>query len=316
MNYDFTGLTKNISNDNLCFNYLEHKATYVEGLEKFILKGVENIEIYYNPNASEISIKANFPYFMQGHNFSFSSQNMKEAIQYTSELLNLNLFDSLVKTLEFGSIIELDFPIDEFLFNHISLKGKAIQPHLTQNKLTGKYFKDGLMVHKLYNAGANMKSKLSSTIREDLSNNYGYDKAKNYLKIENHYKKPEVYFKKRNLYLNEVLNSSFMNECKEDLITTYKSIMKTGIIKLPEDKKNINAGTIPLLILKELEALFHFNSEELIYLKLKSIPEEILNKNDKKARKAIISSNLDKINNKSVLSNYDITSKLENTKIY
>jgi hypothetical protein len=91
--------------------------------------------------------------------------------------------------------------------------------------------------------------------------------------------------------------------------------MKTGIIKLPEDKKNINAGTIPLLILKELEALFHFNSEELIYLKLKSIPEEILNKNDKKARKAILSSNFDKININANFSNYDITSKLESTKI-
>jgi hypothetical protein len=91
--------------------------------------------------------------------------------------------------------------------------------------------------------------------------------------------------------------------------------MKTGIIKLPEDKKDLNAGTIPLIILKELEALFPFNSEELIFMKLKSIPEEILNKNDKKARKAILSSNFDKINNNANLSNYDITSKLESTKI-
>jgi hypothetical protein len=315
MNYDFTSLIKNVSKDNLCFNYLDHEASYSQGKEKYILKGVENIEVYYNPSSSEISLNANFPYFIQGHNFAFSSEKMKEAIQYTSELLNINLFSSLVKSFEFGSIIELDIPIDEFLFNHISLKGKAIQPYLTQNKLTGKYFKDGLLVHKLYNAGANIKNKLSSTIREDLSNNHGYDKTKNYLKIENHYKKPEVYFKKRNLYLNEVLNSHFMNECKEDLINTYKSIMKTGIIKLPEDKKDLNAGTIPLIILKELEPLFHFNAEELIFMKLKSIPEEILNKNDKKARKAILSSNFDKINNNANLSNYDITSKLESTKI-
>jgi hypothetical protein len=315
MNYDFTSLIKNVSKDNLCLNYLDHEASYSQGKEKFILKGVKNIEIYYNPSSSEISLNANFPYFIQGHNFAFSSKKMKEAIQYTSELLNINLFSSLVKSFEFGSIIELNFPIDEFLFNHISLKGKAIQPYLTQNKLTGKYFKDGIMVHKLYNAGANIKNKLSSTIREDLSNNYGYDKAKNYLKIENHYMKPDVHFKKRNLYLNEVLSNSFMNECKEDLITTYKSIMKTGIIKLPEDKKDLNAGTIPLIILKELETLFHFNAEELIFMKLKSIPEEILNKNDKKARKAILSSNFDKINNNDNFSNYDITSKLESTKI-
>jgi hypothetical protein len=91
--------------------------------------------------------------------------------------------------------------------------------------------------------------------------------------------------------------------------------MKTGIIKLPEDKKDINAGTIPLIVLKELESIFHFNTEELLSNKLKSIPSEMLNKNDKKARQAILKANMKKLVNCGV-SEYDISNKLEEQKIY
>lgn len=110
--------------------------------------------------------------------------------------------------------------------------------------------------------------------------------------------------------MNEVLKDDFMQLCKNDLINSYKSIMKTGIVKLPDSKGDLNAGTIPLIVLKELEALYHFNSEELIMQKLKSIPEDKLSKEDKKARHKILKSNLNKIDS-SQISKYDISERLE-----
>lgn len=313
MNFDYTELIKSTYNDNVCFNYLEHVGSYPEGKEKFILKGVKNIDVFTNEKTSEIVLKANFPYYIQGHNFRFTKAGMIEAIQLSSEYLNLNLFQAEMKKFEFGSIIEIDYNVDEFLMNHISIKGKNTQPFYTNNKLTGKYFEDSIIKHKLYDVGVNLKSKLDKAIRDDLSNKYGYDKAKHYLKIENHYKKPEIHFKHRNLLVNEVLNDNFMTKCKEDLINTYKTIMKTGIVKLPTNKKDLNAGTFPLIVLKELESLFDFNSEELIKLKIKSIPESILTKDDKKARLSMMKTNFSKIR-KANESHYDITSKLEEVK--
>ncbi len=194
MNFDYTELIKNTYNDNVCFNYLEHVGSYPEGKEKFILKGVKNIDVFTNEKTSEIVLKANFPYYIQGHNFRFTKAGMIEAIQLSSEYLNLNLFQAEMKKFEFGSIIEIDYNVDEFLMNHISIKGKNTQPFYTNNKLTGKYFEDSIIKHKLYDVGVNLKSKLDKAIRDDLSNKYGYDKAKHYLKIENHYKKPEIHF--------------------------------------------------------------------------------------------------------------------------
>ena len=81
--------------------------------------------------------------------------------------------------------------------------------------------------------------------------------------------------------------------------------MKTGIIQLPKKKADINSSTLPLIVLKELGILFDFNPEELLKQKLKSIPEEILNRNDKKARSRNIKANLKKLDGKGI-SQYDI----------
>jgi hypothetical protein len=52
-------------------------------------------------------------------------------------------------------------------------------------------------------------------------------------------------------------------------------IMKTGKVILPGHKADFNAGTIPLFILKELESVYNFNTEDLINNILKTIPEDI-----------------------------------------
>ena len=86
--------------------------------------------------------------------------------------------------------------------------------------------------------------------------------------------------------------------------------MKTGATIIPHSKADINAGTIPLMILKELEELYGFNTEELIKGKLKEIPEEVFSQDDRKARLRTIRDNLKKISQheKSI---YDIEELLQ-----
>ncbi len=317
MNFDFTRLIKNIKNDNVCLHSLTHKANYSNGGEKFILEGLKPITIFYDPVGTSLKIEANLPYFWQGHNFHFERSQMIEAVKFMNDQMNLNLFNAEVNEFEFGSILDIEFPANVFLQNHINYNGKQMQPffHKRSGKLTGKTFEDSILIHKLYDAGQNIKNKLSKATRVDLSNQYGYDKEKYYIKIENHYKKPQIHFKQRTILMNDVLQNDFMQLCKDDLINSYKSIMKTGIVKLPDSKSDINAGTLPLILLKELEAIYHFDTEDLLREKIKSISEDKLSKEDKKARQKILKANLLKIKSEPI-SKYDISQRLEDKEFY
>jgi len=307
MNIDFLDIAKHHGKDKICFEYLKQVASYETGWKKYLLEGLNSIEVWHHEQTANIRLKANFGYYLVGHNFNFKTPELIEGIQQVSELINCNLFDAEVKAFEYGSFIEIDLKPKEFFINHIKHKNKEL---ITFKNHSGKGFEEVDLKFKLYDAGRNLKTKLSKDIRASLKEHYGYDEAKHYIKIESHYKKPQIHFKKRNIYINEVIQDSFMQLCKEDLINSYKSIMKTGIIKLPEKKKDINSSIVPLILLKELETVFGFDAEELLKAKWKSVPEDKLNSYDKKARLHQLKTNLKKINttDKSI---YDITAKLD-----
>jgi hypothetical protein len=313
MNLDYTELIRPLGVDKVSFNHLDHVGSF-SGIEKFILKGVNNIDIYYNERISEIKLKANFPYFWQGHNFSTTKTTMIEAINHSSELLNLNLYDSEVKAFEFGTIVEIHKQPHDFLFNHISRNGKIMQPYYNRNTLSGKYYKDSILTFKLYDAGLNIKAKLPKATRDTLSKQFDYDGAKHYIKVETHYNKPNIHFKASNLLLDDILSDEFMNHCKEDLINIYKSIMKIGKVQLPTEKKDINSSTIPMIALKEVGILYDFNTEELLRQLIKSVPETTFTKYDKKARQAQVKANLKKLKSGSQ-SEFDILTLLESIEI-
>ena len=65
-----------------------------------------------------------------------------------------------------------------------------------------------------------------------------------------------------------------------------------------------------MLILKNLEGVYHFNTEDLLKAKLKAIPDSILSHDDKKARMKILRENMRKISNQGKSEN-DITELLE-----
>ena len=204
----------------------------------------------------------------------------------------MNLWEAELSRFEYGSIIEVQAKPEELIRHHIKIKGmqtRSINPD-------AKIFEGLIQSLKLYDAGRNIKNKLDKDIRSLLSNDYGYDQGKHYLKIENHYKKPyKVLNSGIRILVNDLLIPEFYQKCKADLLSQYKNIMKTGTLLIPNDKKSLSAGSIILLAFKETESLFNINAEERINSLLKSIPEEILNQNDKKARKRQIREMLKKI---------------------
>jgi len=250
------------------------------------------MEVWHNESNNLLKVKGSIPYYWQKHNFSFDRKCLQESIQDISERLKINLWEAELSKFEYGSIIEVLSRPDELIRHHIKSKGmktRSINPD-------AKYFEGIIQSLKLYDAGRNIKNKLDKAIRSHLSQAYGYDQGKHYLKVENHYKKPyKVLNSGISIQVNDLLIPEFIQKCNADLLCQYQNIMKTESIPIPKDKKALSAGNIILLAFKEAEGLFNINAEEMINSLLKAIPEEILNQNDKKARKRQIREMLKKI---------------------
>ncbi len=307
MNLDYIEITKFTNKDKLCFDYLQKDAVF-NGATRYYFDRCRKIQVWHMEELNQIKIKGSIPYFINGHNFYSSNDDWMEGINYIQGCLNINLFTGLVDCFEYGTIQDIPFDESQFLQHHIKAKGMQSIPYLKGNKITGKTFNSPTLKIKLYDVSRNIKTKLSKDIREHLSSVYGWEKEKHYIKLENHYKKPHIHFK-RNVILNELFEPEFQKELQYDLLNSYNMIAKSGNASLPKNKADINAGTIPLLILKELETVYNFNTEDLIKSKLKTIPEEVFSKSDRKARLRTIKGNLNKI----VCSNssYDISGLIE-----
>jgi hypothetical protein len=279
---DYTEITKHLHKDNPCFDHLQYEASYKSGWNKFLLKGCKEMEVWYNESNNLLKVKGSLPYYWQKHNFTFDREALHESIQDISARLKINLWEAELSRFEYGSIIEVQAKPEELIRHHIKIKGmqtRSINPDV-------KIFEGIIQSLKLYDAGRNMKNKLDKAIRSHLSQACGYDQGKQYLKIENHYKKPyQALNSGIRILVNDLLIPEFYQKCKTDLLSQYRNIMKTETFLIPKDKKALSAGNIILLAFKETESLFNINAEERIKSLLKAIPEEILNQNDKKARK-------------------------------
>ena len=307
MNLDFIDISKFLHKDTLCTEHLQRNNTYANGNIHYIMHGRKdkNIDVWHYPETNKVTIRGSIPYLMNGHNYFSSTKIICEGLDYISERLKQDTYSFNVDCFEFGTIQEISCCESEFLHNHFKLKGTSTQPYYTGNILTGKYFENAYLLTKLYDVNRNLKRKVSNVIRQELKDFYGWDNTKHYIKIENHYKKPDVLFRKPCVIVSDLLEDENLRKLQNDLINTYKSIMKTGNIQIPLNKSDINASTIPLMVLKEIESILDINVGELIKQKIKSIPENIFTKNDRKARARQINENLKKIINNEK-SYYDI----------
>ncbi len=268
---------------------LDYQACYNTGWEKYMYEGCKAVEIWLNPGAELLKIKGSIPYLFQGHNFRCSLDTFKKGVGHLTDVLSLDLMGAEMKAFEYGTILEIPFPVEEVLFSHLKILGMK-----TRAFDYGVYFEDRVLRFKLYDAGKNLKKKLNWQERNRLAQVYGYNPKSNYLKIENHYKNPLSYFKQGVISLEDILRPDFETLCKHDLSEKYKSIMKSKSINL-KSKKQITSSTIPLIVLKEYEDFLPFSAEELIKKKIKSLPSSIMSYEDKKSRRRQIKANFRKL---------------------
>jgi hypothetical protein len=305
MNFDYIEAVISLDKDKPSLDYLDYQACYNTGWEKYLYEGCKAVEVWLNPDTAMLKIKGSIPYFVEGHNFNSSHSAFKSGIDHLSNVLALDLHKAEMKKFEYGTILEIPFPVNDIFLSHLKIPGMKTKPFDY-----GIYFEDRVLKVKLYDANRNLKIKLNRQERERLTLNFGYNVHSNYLKIENHYKNPYNYFKQGIISLGDMLSPDFETICKHDLSEKYKSIMKTKSINL-KNKKQLTSSTIPLIILKEYERLLPCSAEELIKQKIKSLPASIMTNEDKKSRRRQIKANFKKLYSEQ-LCQYDVSGILLN----
>jgi hypothetical protein len=302
---DFVKISKTIVRDDPDFSAcIGSSQGFDDSFYSYQLtKGHDPLKVVYNRSKEVLTVSGNFGMFMHGHNIQFSYSDFNDSLCYASEQLNVDLFKFNVNQFDHSAVIQVNEKPEYYINNHLSIAG-----HSETVRKFGKYWDSLKQVVKMYDATKRMKQVYSKPIREKIYQELGISDQSNMLRFEKKYKNPNKTFNS-SLTIDDILKPEFIATCNRDLISTYQSIMKTGIIQIPEKKKDLNSSTLPLILLQELAAIYGFDTRELLRQRMKAIPIEILNKDDKKHRQRQIDSNLKKIKS-AEKSLYDLSDQL------
>jgi hypothetical protein len=309
MNFDYLEFVKRQCKDTFCFDRLKYKYSSASGIHTYTLTEAEDITLKYNEFFNEMTVKANFSYFFNGHNFQSSIQDIINGLYYVSEAVASDMLTAHIKSFEYGTTLEIQHNCQEYISNHISYNKNILQPFYKKNRLTGKVYDCKLLRFKIYDAGFRISTNITKGIKTHLEQLYSYDRKKQYIRLENVIKQPEIYFMKRNITMQNLISLEFRKQCKESLLEEYSKIKKASMVKIPEKKKDLNMAMIYLIQLQEIAYSNGIDIEKQVSKLIKQIPDSTLNTFDKKARKRQFKKHLNSI--KQLSTRYDLTEQLQ-----
>lgn len=288
-------------------------AVFSSGWSRYYLQGCERLSVLINPYNQLAKIEGSIPYYWQGNNFSFNQDSLRDAINHLSSFLRLDLWKAELNAFEYGVIMEVQMKPKEYILHHSAKQSEHL--HLEENeKYKGSYrnWSDKNLKLKMYDAGRNIDFKQGQE-RKAIIRQAGWEDVGEYLKWEAHYLRPESLNRGVALHLFDLMNKDWQNTFKEDLYLQYKRLIPMKSIILPDSKKDLSTADILSITLAEqslnegkpLEAL-----KKILYGRINSIPDEVLPKPDKDARKRQIKSLLDKIQ-ESPGSKWDLSKEIQ-----
>lgn len=293
--------------------HLQKEAVYSSGWEKFFLCGCDRLSVYWHPIHRMIRIDGSIPYYWQGNNYLFNNADFLEAINHIKTLLHVDLWKSALNAFEYGLIMPIDIKPKEYILHHSARN----QEHLTQeekakDKGNFRWWRDKNVSLKMYDAGKNIKNKQSFDRQKSLKD-IGWNPDGDFLKFEAHYLKPESLNKGKSLLLCDLMNPNWQDIIKEDLYIQYKRLIPMKNLQFPKDKKDLSTADIVVLSLSEQSINQGMQLEEvkkMLYAKVNSVPNEVLSKSDKDARKRQIKQLIGKIQ-EAPESKWDLSKKIQ-----
>lgn len=277
------------------------------GWETYHLDGCEKMEVQYKPDVG-LKIQGSLPYFLNGHNFTFSNEEFVQAIELINSLLgNVGLWESVVTTFEYGVIMPVEQKPKEYILNHFATP-KSKYKQVSNAKYNGKftYWHKPFSDLKLYDAGANilMKQNLS---RRGVLEDAGWNPQGNYLKCEVRHLNP-LKTMGYPVQLETLQNQSFISNLKQNLMEQYHLLETSRSVVMPTDKKDFFSLDAVLITLIEMTGMPVEQVKKMIYKTINQA--ECLNISDKKKRKEQINDKIKKIV-VSPESRYDLTNRIQ-----
>ena len=292
---DYIEITKHIQGKNKPFlGHLQPEAVYSSGMEKYFVEGCRKMQIEHNPNTQSLKLKGSPLYFIQGHNFTYNKDLYIEGLKYIEDLLQMDLFDSDLDSFEYGIILEVEIKPKYIIAGHNA--GQGFLMRINPKDRGGiRYFEDNKLQLKLYDAGMNIKHKQGMTMKRIIKE-AGWNPNGNYLKVEAHYKEPHKLLNDgRAIRLADIFLPKWEKRLKEDLFEQYQRLEPMKTIELPTNKSELSSADIILLSLAEVSINQGIDLKRTLFEKINSIPENILNMEDKKARRRQINKLLERI---------------------
>lgn len=271
------------------------------------------MKVWHNPQTGLLKLEGSLPYFLNGHNFSFTREELVQAVEILDSMLGyVGLWGAIVDKFENGVIVPVEAKPKEYIAKHFACPGSHLQRILNE-RYSGKF----VMWHKagedikLYDAGANILLK-QGMARRDVIEGAGWNPDGHYLKCEVRYTKPDWLNKNKPVILEKLQNDLFLNMLKGDLMEQYHLLSPARALVLPSDKKNFKSLDIVLFTLAEAlmngQGLSLDEAKKMIYGTINQA--ECFSKSDKDARKAQIRKAFQRIE-EAPGSQWDLTDKLE-----
>jgi hypothetical protein len=282
------------------------------GWQTYTLQGCKEMEVHWNPEMGALRVKGSLPYYLQGHNFSFSNGDFVEGIGMIQGLLGVPLWDATLEAFEFGCIFPVEVKPALYIRNHnATSKAHLYMNEKGRDKGAFRWWEDSSKSLKLYDAKKNILMKQDLKAREVIKD-AGYNPEGQYLKFEAHWKKPYLLNNGRNLVLEDLQNPDFLHYLAGTLIEQYHLLMPMRTLIQPTSKKDLSALDAVLSVYVENlmnQGIPIEEARKKVYAYINQAG--CLDKQDKDARKATIRKAFGKLQ-ESNESQWDLTHKIEN----
>ncbi len=221
------------------------------GWDTYTLQGCKEMEVHWNPEHGALRVKGSLPYYLQGHNFSFSNADFVEGVGLIQCLLGTPLWDAQLDEIEFGCIFPVAVKPALYIRNHTALPNA----HLYMNekgkdKGAFRWWDNSTKVLKLYDAGRNIKMKQGLKAR-DVIKDSGYNPEGDYMKFEAHWKKPHLLNDGKGVVLDDLQNQIFLQLLSTTLVNEYHQLQPMRTLLQPTSRKDLSALDIAVSVYVE-----------------------------------------------------------------
>lgn len=289
------------------------EAEYQSGWQKYYLEGCNRLAVWIHQGHQLLRIEGSIAYYWQGHNFTFSKADLVDAVQYINNILGFDIWKAEVNAFEYGVIMPVGMKPKEYIKHHSESPKSGLQANeKARDNGNFKWWEDKSVKLKMYDAGRNIQMKQGMN-RKQIIEDVGWTGEGDFLKWEAHYIKPEILNRGKAMKLYNLVNPDWQNIFKEDLYMQYQRLIPMKGIITPTNKKELTTADLLMLVMAEdsinegkpIEGI-----KRLLYDKINSIPDEVLPKADKDARKAQVKKLLAKIK-EAPESRYDLSKEIQ-----